>query len=140
MGVDVLTSGRSDHHSIMLTISEPTYMCTRKGRIFRFDAKWAKKDDGESPIRKVWQQQVVAPNSLATIRQKMALCRKELLSWSAKKKKISQAKLKEKMINLESLQSLAFPNLREIQKLEEKISSYIEKEDHKYRYSQKILV
>lgn len=55
-GIDVLTLGRSDHHPILLITYETINRGLNKRRLFCYEAKWAKEDDGEKPIRMVWQK------------------------------------------------------------------------------------
>lgn len=47
--VDALISKRSDHYSLLLNITDNSERRTRR-RIFRCEAKWALKDDGEETI------------------------------------------------------------------------------------------
>lgn len=62
MGVEVLNSGRSDHHPILLTTTKTFNHGITKRRIFRYEAKWTREDDWEHPIQMVWQKHVVSLN------------------------------------------------------------------------------
>lgn len=75
----------------------------------------------------------MAPNCWTIVQKKLVLCGKELLSWSVKKKKLSQQELNEKLKILEPLQGQASPKLKAIRILEDEIGFFLENEDLKWR-------
>lgn len=110
-GVEVLVTHRSDHCPLFLNNEDINARLTRR-KIFRCKAKWALKDDGDQPIRLAWQTGAF-PQILC--------CSKELVKWSASRKKFLKQELDEKINLLKVLQLQIPPDMMAIKSLEKEI-------------------
>lgn len=63
--VEVLTTSTSDHLPILITTRHKGFSSGSRKRPFRYEAKWAFKEDGEEVIRQAWQQHTFGPNCWA---------------------------------------------------------------------------
>lgn len=87
MEVEVLVSNSSNHCPLKFTIKEFAFHKQRQ-RIFRYEVKWALKEDGEQAILRVCQQIRLENNCWMQMSSKLLKCSRDLLKWSAQKKKI----------------------------------------------------
>lgn len=79
IGVEVLILRRFEDHPILLTTTKTFNGVTTRRRIFHYEVKWAREDDGEYPINMVWQRQVLAPKYWEKFQLKLAMCIIELI-------------------------------------------------------------
>lgn len=101
--VEVLTTGTFDHLPILVTARHKGFSSGSRKRPFRYEAKWALKEDGEEVIRQAWQQHTFDPNCWAQLNSKLVICNRHLRTWNAKKAKLSKRELDEKVVELKVL-------------------------------------
>lgn len=108
-GVEVLTSGRFDHHPILLSVWKEHHESPCIKRIFKFDTKWVKDKEGEQVVWKVWQKRLQAQNFQQHMQLKLQRCSKELINWNAKKMRYSKKEIEEKVNLLKHQQTCEGP-------------------------------
>lgn len=130
-GVETILTSRSDHLPSVLSTEDKRARKVRE--IIRFEAKWALEEDREGTIQHAWQHKFFSSNCWPNIQSKLSFCSKELMKWSATKKKLSKQELAEKIALLKALQNQTVPDMHAIKTLEKVIDNWLEREDVKWK-------
>ncbi|XP_042973026.1 uncharacterized protein LOC122304827 [Carya illinoinensis] len=89
----------SDHRPILITVATGSKWIAKGERPFRYEAKWAEREECFKVVKESWVNLAMNPNRLERTTEHLSRCRNPFKAWSKasfrQAKKIIEAKLKQ---------------------------------------------
>ncbi|KAF5449972.1 hypothetical protein F2P56_030362 [Juglans regia] len=92
--VETLNVVQSDHMALMLDLRQQYLVNRKRRRLFRFEAKWIRDEEGAGVVERAWRRADVDPNPIRNIQRKLNGCKGDLIRWGNSKDKEVIALLK----------------------------------------------
>ncbi|KAF5454971.1 hypothetical protein F2P56_024596 [Juglans regia] len=132
--VEVLAGRSSDHRPLLLTLCKEGRSNWRGRKVFRYENSWAKEDDCEKVIRRVWVSSVEMGEHTKNFKNLLESCNKALVKWNDQNKVDRVKKIKEKTEFLKKLQDEeSRHNSTEIKRVQRDVGLLLEKDDVKWK-------
>ncbi|XP_035545957.1 uncharacterized protein LOC118348440 [Juglans regia] len=132
--VETLNVVQSDHMALMLDLRQQFLVNRKRRRVFRFEAKWIRDEEGVGVVDRAWRRADADPNPIRNIQRKLIGCKGVLIRWGNSKDKEVVNLLKQKTEWLKRKQESEGPHNAElIRKLQEEMGALLGQEDLKWR-------
>ncbi|XP_042941294.1 uncharacterized protein LOC122275977 [Carya illinoinensis] len=132
--VEVLPVAQSDHKALLLYMRHELIVQKMRRRVFRFEAKWIRDEEGELVVDGAWKRWVAGDSFLKRIQGKLLNCQGDLTRWSSRRHKDFGAAMKQKTERLKfELDNEGPHNIELIKQLQGEMGLLLEQEDLKWR-------
>ncbi|XP_018858372.1 uncharacterized protein LOC109020378 [Juglans regia] len=80
--VEVVLVHTSDHKPILIFMDVKDFEVPGRARPFRYEAKWANREDCKKVVEDAWKATMLFPNKLAKTMDSLHSCKLKLVEWS----------------------------------------------------------
>ena len=134
----LLAFQNSDHCPLMLTILDVVAPSKRK-RVFRFEAWWAKDEQCQGVIEDAWGDSMVEGSPMFRVVEKLKGCRASLIGWSREKFGSLAATIRDKRVLLQNLIDMSpTGHSSRIMEVHDEINGLLEKEEIYWRQQSRV--
>jgi hypothetical protein len=109
--VTVLTRYASDHHPLLVDVSNSKDIQWTKNRRFRYEASWTKSREHREVVKKMWKAKPSVRDSWKKVFNNLTGCRCSLKQWVRKQAHPIEEEIQKKEEELRSLQLADLPDL-----------------------------